>query len=87
MASFTRAGYDLPFIASLGKDGLTDHDLDCVGIPLSKLGLRRKLKALHDLDQFYGAEDAGEDDDGDDEEDEDDEDEDDDDEEEDEDED
>ena len=59
MAGFLRAGYDLPFIA---KQGLTEPDLDCVGVPLSKLGLRRKLIALHALDKFYdkGQEEEGE---------------------------
>jgi len=47
---FLEAGYELAFIA---KHGLTDSDLDCIGIPLTKLGLRKKLLALHDLEKFY----------------------------------
>lgn len=35
------------------QEGLGDADLDCVGIPMSKLGLRRKLKALYKLEEFY----------------------------------
>lgn len=30
-----------------------DADLDCVGIPMSKLGIRRKIVALHNLKDFY----------------------------------
>ena len=75
-ARFIEAGYDLPFIA---LHGLSDKDLDCVGIPLSKMGLRRKIAGLHELSQFYDAdaeEDEGEEDEeGDDEEEEEDEDE------------
>ena len=37
---FIDAGYDLKFIL---ESGLTEEDLDCVGVPRSKLGLRRKL--------------------------------------------
>jgi hypothetical protein len=59
--SFLNAGYDLKFIQ---KQGLTPEDLDCVGIPLGRLGLRRKLQTLHDLEKFY----TGEDEDGDDDE-------------------
>jgi len=61
---FIDAGYDLPFLA---KHGLTDQDLDCVGIPMSKLGLRRKIIALHQLGDFYDAEAADEDEEGEDE--------------------
>ena len=43
------AGYDLAFIAA---HGLTDQDLDCVGIPLTKLGLRRKLLARFNISSF-----------------------------------
>ena len=49
-SKFINAGYDLPFIA---RHGLSESDLDCVGIPMSKLGLRRKLVHLHDLGKFY----------------------------------
>lgn len=62
---FQQAGYDLKFIA---ENGLQDADLDCVGIPPQKMGIRRKLLKLHDLAKFYNLE---EDDDEDDEEDED----------------
>lgn len=48
-SSFARAGYDLEFIA---KEGLQDEDLDCVGIPHSKLGLRRKLLSRHKIEDF-----------------------------------
>lgn len=51
-AKFIEAGYDLPFIA---KHGVTDQDLDCVGIPTSKMGLRRKIAQLHELSRFYDA--------------------------------
>lgn len=50
---FVNAGYDLPFIA---KHGLEDKDLDCVGIPSNKMGLRRKIMNLHELSKFYEAE-------------------------------
>jgi len=62
-AKFIEAGYDLPFIA---KHGVTAEDLDCVGIPASKMGLRRKIATLHELSQFYeaDAEDEEEEDDG-----------------------
>jgi ankyrin repeat protein len=69
---FIAAGYDLPFVA---KHGLIESDLDCVGIPMSKLGLRRKLCALHSLKKFYtveeeeeGEEEEGSDEEGSDEE-------------------
>lgn len=65
-AKFIEAGYDLPFIA---KHGVTDQDLDCVGIPTSKMGLRRKIAQLHELSRFYDAD--AEDDEGEGEEDED----------------
>jgi hypothetical protein len=51
-AKFIEAGYDLAFIA---KHGVTGQDLDCVGIPTSKMGLRRKIMQLHELSQFYSA--------------------------------
>jgi|EP00596_Hydrurales_sp_CCMP1899_P004793 sRNA-binding carbon storage regulator CsrA len=35
------------------KSGLVDADLDCVAIPMSKLGIRKKIIALHDLNLFY----------------------------------
>jgi hypothetical protein len=50
---FVNAGYDLTFIA---KHGLEDRDLDCVGIPTSKMGLRRKIMSLHELSKFYAEE-------------------------------
>lgn len=67
MNRFLDAGYDLPFIAA---QGISDTDLDCVGIPMTKLGLRRKIITLHNLSKFYN-----EDEDGDEKEDEDEEDE------------
>ena len=36
-------------------------DLDCVGIPLDKMGLRRKLKLLYKLDKFHTTEEEEED--------------------------
>ena len=54
MNRFLDAGYDLPFIA---KQGLNDDDLDCIGIPMSKLGLRKKIKLLHRIAEFYAKED------------------------------
>jgi hypothetical protein len=56
---FIEAGYDLPFIA---QHGVTAEDLDCVGIPASKMGLRRKIATLHELGQFYEAEEEDEED-------------------------
>lgn len=49
-SKFIDAGYDLPFIA---KHKLNAEDLNCVGIPTSKMGLRRKIMNLHDLEKFY----------------------------------
>lgn len=50
LGRFLRAGYDdLPFMAS---HGLTEADLDCVGVPTEKLGLRKKLLAMHGVEQF-----------------------------------
>lgn len=31
---------------------MDDADLDCVGVPMTMLGLRKKLKALHRIDEF-----------------------------------
>ncbi len=63
---FISAGYDLSFIA---KHGLAAEDLDCIGIPKEKLGVRRKLMALHNLKEFFTGdeeeEDEGDDEDGD----------------------
>ena len=50
LKSFLEAGYDLAFIS---KFGLKDGDLDCVGIPNQKLGLRKKLLSLYHLEKFY----------------------------------
>jgi hypothetical protein len=67
-SKFVDAGYDLPFIV---KHGLSDEDLNCVGIPLNKMGLRRKIMKLHDIEKFYvieepeGEEDEGEEEEGD----------------------
>jgi hypothetical protein len=59
---FIAGGYDdIGFIAS---HGLTVEDLDCVGIPTSKLGARKKLMALHNITAFLQEEaqsDSGED--------------------------
>ena len=57
VSKFLAAGYDMPFIA---RTGLVDADLDCVGIPMSKLGIRKKILALHNLKNFYQIEEAGE---------------------------
>ena len=54
--AFVSAGYDLPFIQ---KHGLNDADLDCVSVPASKLGLRKKLIALHQLEKFAAPLDDG----------------------------
>jgi hypothetical protein len=56
-SKFVDAGYDLPFIV---KHGVTDEDLNCVGIPLNKMGLRRKIMKLHDIEKFYIADEAEE---------------------------
>lgn len=66
VSAFFKAGYDLTFVAS---HGLSDEDCDCVGIPTSQMGLRRKLKALHKIEQFStssvgDSEDEGSGDDG-----------------------
>lgn len=53
--SFASAGYDLAFIR---RHGLTEADLDCVTIPATKLGLRKKLIALHNLENFIPEESA-----------------------------
>lgn len=50
VSRFLAAGYDLPFIV---KAGLVEADLDCVGIPMSKLGIRRKILTLHNLRDYY----------------------------------
>ncbi len=50
---FLRAGYDLKFIA---QHGLSESDIDCVGVSKNKMGIRRKLIALHDLTLFYNKE-------------------------------
>ncbi len=68
LLKFVNAGYDLPFIA---KHGLEDKDLDCVGIPSNKMGLRRKIMSLHELSKFYEEDEEDDDDDDDEEEDED----------------
>ncbi len=60
LLKFVNAGYDLPFIA---KHGLEDKDLDCVGIPSNKMGLRRKIMSLHELSKFYEEDEEDDDDD------------------------
>lgn len=55
---FIKAGYDLPFIA---EKGLKKKDLDCVKIPEDKMGLRRKIMELYDLEKFYTPEEKEED--------------------------
>lgn len=50
---FLDAGYSLPFIA---KHGLSKKDLDCVGVPASKMGVRQQLIALFKIDEFYSVE-------------------------------
>lgn len=53
LGRFLRAGYDdLSFMAS---HGMTEADLDCVGVPKEKLGLRKKLLAMHGIDKFLDA--------------------------------
>lgn len=53
LGRFLRAGYDdLPFMAA---QGLTEADLDCVGVPRDKLGLRKKLLAMHDVGMYLDA--------------------------------
>lgn len=55
---FLTAGYDdLTFLA---EQKLSEADLDCVGVPREKLGLRKKLLAMHGVKEFL--EDVGEDD-------------------------
>jgi hypothetical protein len=74
LTRFTEAGYDLGFVM---KSGLTDADLDCVGIPHTKRGIRRKIIELHDLDKFAdveGGDESGDDDSDDDDDDDEDED-------------
>lgn len=58
LGRFLRAGYDdLPFMAS---QGLTEADLDCVGVPGERLGLRKKLLAMHGVQVFLDAADGEE---------------------------
>lgn len=53
LGRFLRAGYDdLQFMAS---QGLTEADLDCIGVPSEKLGLRKKLLAMHGVEVFLNA--------------------------------
>jgi hypothetical protein len=47
-----QSGYDLTFIA---QHGLTDEDLDSIGVPPTQMGLRRKLKLLHRINEFFSA--------------------------------
>lgn len=57
LGRFLRAGYDdLEFMAS---QGLTEADMDCVGVPRERLGLRKKLLAMHGVDKFLEAEGGG----------------------------
>ncbi|CAM9893579.1 unnamed protein product [Sphacelaria rigidula] len=50
LARFLTAGYDdLAFMAS---HGLAEADLDCIGVPHEKLGLRKKLLAMHSVHDF-----------------------------------
>mmetsp|Transcript_24018 Transcript_24018/g.44595 ORF Transcript_24018/g.44595 Transcript_24018/m.44595 type:complete len:264 (+) Transcript_24018:136-927(+) len=58
ISSFFKAGYDLGFIA---KHGLTEKDLDCIGIPAGQLGVRRKLETLHNISNFHVEEEEEED--------------------------
>ncbi len=74
LQKFIEAGYDLPFIA---KQGIEDTDLDCIGIPKSKMGIRRKIVSLYNLDKYYTAEEDDDDDEEEEDDEEDDEDEDD----------
>lgn len=62
--SFLQSGYDLQFIA---QHGLQDDDLDAIGIPLTQMGIRRKLKLLHRISEFITIEQNDENGDGDDE--------------------
>ncbi len=57
LGRFLRAGYDdLSFLAS---QGMTDADLDCVGLPRERLGLRKKLLAMHGVGAFLDASGGG----------------------------
>ncbi|CAM9297743.1 unnamed protein product, partial [Hapterophycus canaliculatus] len=57
LGRFLRAGYDdLEFMAS---QGMTEADLDCVGVPREKLGLRKKLQAMHGVGGFLDVRDGG----------------------------
>jgi uncharacterized membrane protein YgcG len=59
--AFSDAGYDMKFIM---EQGLTDQDLDCVNVPRTKLGLRRKLLQKWRIEEFAeGGDDSGSDDD------------------------
>jgi hypothetical protein len=55
--SFLQSGYDLTFIA---QHGLSDEDLDSVGVPSTQMGLRRKLKLLHRINEFISVGKEGE---------------------------
>jgi TATA-binding protein-associated factor Taf7 len=52
LGRFIAAGYDFD---SIGKLGLDDDDLDCVGITKEKRGLRKKLKNLSRIAEFQDA--------------------------------
>jgi len=56
---FIDAGYDMEYIRA---KGLTDEDLDCVGVSKSKLGLRGKLKNLWGMPEAGGDNENDEDD-------------------------
>ncbi len=50
--SHLRRSYDdLHFIVNIG---LSAEDLNCIGMPMSRLGLRHKLTALHNARAFLG---------------------------------
>jgi Ankyrin repeats (3 copies) len=47
---FVEAGYTF---ADIKRAGIADSDLECVGVPVTKGGLRRRLKALEGISEFY----------------------------------
>mmetsp|Transcript_22465 Transcript_22465/g.29385 ORF Transcript_22465/g.29385 Transcript_22465/m.29385 type:complete len:102 (+) Transcript_22465:70-375(+) len=47
-SKFIEAGFDFDFIA---QNGIKEEDLDCVGIPKEKMGIRKKLISLYRIQE------------------------------------
>mmetsp|Transcript_15995 Transcript_15995/g.24209 ORF Transcript_15995/g.24209 Transcript_15995/m.24209 type:complete len:153 (+) Transcript_15995:118-576(+) len=48
-SGFIKAGFDYDFIA---ENGLGEEDLDCVGVPRARLGVRKKLLKLYRIKEI-----------------------------------